>query len=109
MVKEIDIRLDLPPVKDYKYADPAGKEINESTEEDADGLVFSLEDGAQVAIDYVDPSMLEKREGLLPPYAMQVIEQNTRQTADGRTVVDVVVDVLGPPEAATYEARISKQ
>lgn len=85
--KKIDPRLYAPLVAGYEYED--------------DSETTFVEDSA-VVLDVPVTST-----GLQPPDTVTIIEQVFRKGADGRTVVDLVIEVEDVPGAQTYEVRTS--
>jgi shikimate 5-dehydrogenase len=46
--------------------------------------------------------------GLEPPANITIVSQTVKVAADGRFVVDVVIDVEDAPGVTTYESRLTK-
>ena len=66
---------------------------------------FNQADFNIIDLGVIEPPIHE----LMTPDGIMVISQTARITKDGRTVVDVVLDV-GPPAGATgYDIRIARQ
>lgn len=84
--KKIDPRIYLPPI-DHEYRE----EFTQAG--DYDGLAS---DEAQTIT-----------AGLYPPENIFVVDQIARKGADGRTVVDLVLEVEDMPGASEYEVRVS--
>lgn len=87
--KEIDPRFYVPPVADFEYKDTSG----------------NTSEGAAAPTDLTIP--VTPTTGLQPPETVTVIEQITRKGADGRSVVDLVVEVQDMPGATEYEVRVA--
>lgn len=108
---ELDPNFFLPPnVIDMRYVD---------TEEAADAELVRNDDGevSQVSYDEVDysESLDDFDEGsndensLLPtPDSVVLVSEEVRVTADGKFVVDVVLDVTEIGGTVNYEARVTK-
>lgn len=86
--KKIDPRLYIPLVEGYSYDDPI--------------LELNSVEGVQV----VEPPV-EIDEGLQPPSSIYVVDQIYRKGADGRVVVDLVLEVEDMPGAQEYEVRVA--
>lgn len=88
--KKIDPRLYIPLVEGYTYADP----ILDAQPTDASS------DEIEVTLPGVD-------DGLQPPTDIMVVDQIFRKGADGRIVVDLVLEVEDMSGAAEYEVRVA--
>lgn len=88
--KQIDPRIYIPPVDGYKYPDTTGSETPGNAE-------FA---------DLIDIPV-SMPAGLQPPSTITVVDQVFRKGADGRTVVDLIIEVPDMPGATEYEIRTS--
>lgn len=110
----VDPNFSIPPgVVDMGYSDPLSDETSQ--------VERSAESGEIVAVTYDEVAPSEEETGLddsvkndqpisyIPtPDYMTVVSQTTRQTSDGRYVVDVVLEVEDLPGVSGYEVGISK-
>lgn len=87
--RRIDPRIFLPPVEGYEYRGGAGAEENDSS----------------VELD-LPPSSAP---GLQPPSQVYVVDQIFRKGPDGRTVVDLVIEVEPVAGATEYEVRVAAE
>lgn len=85
MSNKIDSRIYLPPVAGYEYLD----DVKETEYDSADD----------------SPVLVTAPQGLQPPSSVNVIEHVYRKGADGRTLVDIVIEVEDMPGATEYEVR----
>jgi hypothetical protein len=109
----LDPNFFLPPnVVDMRYR---------TAEEENDSAVGRSDSGEIVNVEYDDSGFSELQEGvdendendsvssfLSPPDYANVVSQTVRVTADGKFVVDVILDVEDVPGAVQYDVRITK-
>jgi hypothetical protein len=109
---EIDPNFFLPPnVVDMRYInlEDAG---DSATTRDDDGDIVpvnydnsdyygSEEESAEAGTGAVSPF-------ISPPDTVVVVSQQARVTSDGRTVIDVTLDVQDVPGAVNYDVRLTK-
>lgn len=86
--KKIDPRLHLPPIEGFEYADNDNIDREGSSEGSDLGTV-------------APPNMM------FPPDNLSIVEHVFRKAPDGRTVVDLVIEVQDVPRATEYEIRTS--
>lgn len=109
---ELDPNFFLPPnVIDMRYV---------NTEEDSDSGLVRTESGEVTSVTYdeVDSTDFQEdsestdgdsEESTLPtPDSLTLVSQEVRVTADGKFVVDVVLEVADVSGAANYEVRVTK-
>ena len=112
-VRELDPNFFLPPnVVDMRYVN------SEEQEQDSELVRSETGEVLQVSYDAADPSELGTDDQetdldpltvLLPtPDSLTLVSQNVRVTADGKFVVDVVLDVADVTGAVNYEVRVTK-
>jgi hypothetical protein len=86
--QKIDPRIYVPPVENYEY-------------KEASDTAF----GAGVAVEELSLPATSTTTGLMPPENITIIDQIVRKGPDGRTVVDLVIEVQDMPGATEYEVR----
>lgn len=91
----VDPRLDIPLIDGYIYEDAAPKIP-------APGDLFDGGDGIIVELPEPPPA---QPAGLRPPSSINVVGFVTRTGADGRTVVDAIIDVQDVAGATGYDVR----
>lgn len=108
---ELDPNFFLPPnVIDMRYVD---------TEEDADTELIRTDSGevSQVSYDEVDPTEIlgeleeasSDENAMLPtPDSLVLVSEQVRVTADGKFVVDLVLEVTDIVGTVNYEVRVTK-
>lgn len=89
--KKIDPRLYIPLVEGYDYDDPFLER------ESAEG---GTSDGEEI-------NLSEVNAGLQPPGSVMVVDQIFRKGADGKILVDLVLEVEDMPGATEYEVRLA--
>jgi len=88
VTKKIDPRVYMPPVEGYEYQEDAlASEVEATTSDETLYL-----DGAGAI-------------GLQPPENITIVEQIVRKASDGRSLVDLVIEVEDMPGATEYEVR----
>lgn len=105
---EIDPNFFLPPnVVDVRYSD-----INEE-----DTSLQHDDDGEIVGVDYDTPTVYDEGQDLLPagsssllapPDNITVVSQQVRVAADGKFVVDLIIEVADEPNIIKYDVSLSK-
>lgn len=84
---KIDPRLYAPFVEGYEYEDTSAEFVEEATPPN-ETLVPPMTGG-----------------GLQPPDSVQIVEQIFRKGADGKVLVDLVIEVEDVAGAENYEVR----
>lgn len=102
----LDPNFFLPPgVVDARYIndeDTAGLyDNNDPTGTDSDTTEV-VDDST------TDTPIVETPNTIQPPANITIVSQTVRAVADGRYVVDVVIDVEDVPGISTYETRLTK-
>lgn len=105
---EIDPNFFIPPnLVDLRYSD-----INEE-----DTSLQRDDDGEIVGTDYDVPAIYEEGEDLLPagsssliapPDNITFVSQQVRVAADGKFVVDLIIEVADEPGIIKYDVSLSK-
>ena len=99
---ELDPRLTLPPVTGMEHKEQPYKTVPDYTFGEV--IEVSLGD-LESNIGTTNPGAAES--GLLPPDNIVILEQTSKMTDTGQTVIDVLIDVLDVPGAAEYEVRMA--
>ena len=113
----LDPNFFLPPnVVDMRYADlevesdsattrstETGEVINVDYQEvDYSEIAPNPDDAAGAGNGTTSPTLIQ------PPDSVTVVSQTVRQTADGKFVVDVTLDVEDIPGVVQYDVRLTK-
>lgn len=107
---EIDPNFFLPPnVVDMRYVDL--EEADSNTMRDSEGEVVgaSYDEVSNAEFEAIPTGSQDSSETMLPtPDSVSLVSQEVRVTADGKIVVDVVLDVADISGAVNYEVRMTK-
>ena len=103
-MSRIEQFFDLPPVDGWEYIDDGSYESEATLDVEDDSEVV-----ADVEFEGTDVEDAGDADALFPPDTMEIVEARTRLDANGRTVVDIVVEVDGSPGTLQYDVRLSKR
>jgi hypothetical protein len=101
---ELDPNLDLPPdLKNVTFTKPTNDEvISGEVGAEIDVQIETLDDDSSI-INEDEPA-----DNLDIPGSFSIVSQTIKTGADGRQVVDVVIDVEEVPGATNYNVRVTK-
>jgi hypothetical protein len=104
----IDPNFFLPPnVVDMRYVDIEGEDT--STQRDDDGEIVGTNYDDVAIYDFEQFPTTDSASSLLsPPDTVTFVSQTVRVAADGKFVVDLIIDVEDVPGVVRYDVSLSK-
>lgn len=93
------------------FAPPGVVDVRYINDDETDGLYVDDSEGDVSGVDAEvldDPVVDSQPGGLEPPANITIVSQTVKVAADGKFVVDVVIDVDDMPGVSSYETRLTK-